>query len=174
MVVPLVGRSLAAAAGGLLVLTAWASVIGTLMVPRAITSWLTRWTDLAVNGAFRMVTGAIDDPRVRDRVLAAQAPAILLAQLIAWLGISFVGYMLLLWPFETGGLGDAFTGAGSAMFTLGFSEPHGGVPSAFVFAAAMTGLVVIAWHLVNKPTRVAAFVRWETDAALLSDEEVVP
>src|SRR5262245_36762671 len=128
MVVPLVGRSLAAAAGGLLVLTAWASVIGTLMVPRAITSWLTRWTDLAVNGAFRMVTGAIDDPRVRDRVLAAQAPAILLAQLIAWLGISFVGYMLLLWPFETGGLGDAFTGAGSAMFTLGSPSRVAGCP----------------------------------------------
>jgi hypothetical protein len=50
MVVPLVGRSLAAAAGALLVLTAWASIIGTLMVPRAITSWLTRWTDRIVNG----------------------------------------------------------------------------------------------------------------------------
>ena len=69
MAVPLVGRSLAAAAGGLLVLTAWASVIGTLMVPRAITSWLTRWTDLAVNGTFRLVTGHIDDHKLRDRVL---------------------------------------------------------------------------------------------------------
>ena len=174
MVVPLVGRSLAAAAGGLLVLTAWASVIGTLMVPRAITSWLTRWTDLAVNGAFRMVTGAIDDPRVRDRVLAAQAPAILLAQLIAWLGISFVGYMLLLWPFETGGLGDAFTGAGSAMFTLGFSEPRGGVPSAFVFAAAMTGLVIITLQIAYLPTLYAAFNRRETEVALLNARAGVP
>ena len=168
MVVPLVGRSLAAAVGGLLVLTAWASVIGTLMVPRAITSWLTRWTDLAVNGAFRLVTGHIDDHRLRDRVLAAQAPAILLAQLIAWLGISFVGYMLLLWPFETRGLGAAFTGAGSAMFTLGFSEPRGGVPSALVFAAAMTGLVIITLQIAYLPTLYAAFNRRETEVALLN------
>jgi len=165
---------LAAAAGGLLVLTAWASVIGTLMVPRAITSWLTRWTDLAVNGAFRLVTGAIDDHKLRDRVLAAQAPAILLAQLIAWLGISFVGYMLLLWPFETRGLGAAFTGAGSAMFTLGFSEPRGGVPSAFVFAAATTGLVIITLQIAYLPTLYAAFNRRETEVALLNARAGVP
>jgi hypothetical protein len=67
MVVPLVGRSLAAVAGALLVLTAWASIIGTLMVPRAITSWLTRWTDRIVNGAFRLVTGVIDDHQLHDR-----------------------------------------------------------------------------------------------------------
>jgi len=174
MAVPLVGRSLAAAAGGLLVLTAWASVIGTLMVPRPITSWLTRWTDRAVNGAFRMVTGAIGDPRLRDRVLAAQAPAILLAQLIVWLGISFVGYMLLLWPFETRGLGAAFTGAGSAMFTLGFSEPRGGVPSAFVFAAATTGLVIITLQIAYLPTLYAAFNRRETEVALLNARAGVP
>jgi hypothetical protein len=174
MAVPLVGRSLAAAVGGLLVLTAWASVIGTLMVPRAITSWLTRWTDRAVNGAFRLVTGAIDDHKLRDRVLAAQAPAILLAQLIAWLGISFVGYMLLLWPFETGGLGTAFTGAGSAMFTLGFSEPRGGVPMAFVFAAATTGLVIITLQIAYLPTLYAAFNRRETEVALLNARAGVP
>jgi len=63
MVVPLVGRSLAAAVGALLVLTAWASIIGTLMVPRAITSWLTQWTDRIVNGAFRLVTGVIAGAR---------------------------------------------------------------------------------------------------------------
>jgi hypothetical protein len=174
MVVPLVGRSLAAAAGALLVLTAWASVIGTLMVPRAITSWLTRWTDRVVNGAFRLVTGVIDDHQLRDRVLAAQAPAILLAQLAVWLGISFAGYMLLLWPFEPRGLGSAFTGAGSAMFTLGFSEPRGGVPSAIVFVAAVTGLMTIALQIAYLPTLYAAFNRRETEVALLNARAGVP
>ena len=83
-------------------LTAWASVIGTLIVPRPVSSWLTRWVDRSVNWAFRLVTGAIADYQRRDRVLASRASAaILLAQLIAWLAISFLGYMLLLWPFDT-------------------------------------------------------------------------
>ena len=77
--VPLGGGSVAAVVGALLVLTAGASVIETLIVPRAVSSWLTRWVDRIVNGAFRVATGAIGDYRRRDRVLAGQAAAILLA-----------------------------------------------------------------------------------------------
>ena len=107
MVIPLLGRYIAAAVGVLLVLTAWASVIGTLIVPRRVSSWLTRWVDRVVNRAFRLATGSFADYPRRDRVLSAQAAAILLGQLAAWLGISFIGYVLLLWPFEAGGLGSA-------------------------------------------------------------------
>ena len=128
MEVALLGRLLAAVAGGLLVLTVWGSVIGTLIVPRPVGSWLTRWVDRFVNGAFSLATSTIADYRRRDRVLLGQAAAILLVQLAAWLGVSFLGYGLLLWP-VTGGLGSAFTEAGSSLFTLGFAEPAG-APSA--------------------------------------------
>ena len=87
--VPLIGRSISAAVGALLVLTAAASVTGTLIVPRPVGGWLTRWVDRIVNGAFRIATSAVTDYRRRDRVLAGQAAAILLGQLTAWLGISF-------------------------------------------------------------------------------------
>ena len=143
MVVPLGGRSVAAVAGGLLVVTAWASVIGTVRVPRPVSSWLTRWVDQIVTRVFWLVTSVIADDRRRDRVLAAQAATILLGQLAAWLGISFLGFGLLLWPFAVGGITSAFTIAGSSMFTLGFAAPAGAVPAAIVFAAALTGLVVI-------------------------------
>ena len=43
MVVPLIGRSAAAVVGALLVLTAWYSAVGTLIVPRSVSSWLTVW-----------------------------------------------------------------------------------------------------------------------------------
>ena len=43
MVVPVLGRALAAVADGGLVLAVWASVIGTLIVPRAVGGWPTRW-----------------------------------------------------------------------------------------------------------------------------------
>jgi hypothetical protein len=174
MVVPLAGRSVAAVAGGLLVLTAWASIIGTLIVPRPVTSWLTRWTDRSVNWAFRLVTGAVADHRRRDQILASQAPATLLAQLIAWLAISFLGYMLLLWPWETAGLASAFTVAGSAMFTLGFAVPPGPAPAAIVFAAAATGLVIVALQIAYLPVLYGAFNRRETEVALLNARAGVP
>ena len=173
MVVPLIGRSLAAVAGGLLVLTVWASVIGTLIVPRPVGSWLTRWVDRLVNGAFSLATTAIADYRRRDRVLLGQAAAILLMQLAAWLGVAFLGYGLLIWPLVTGGLGSAFTAAGSSLFTLGISEPAG-APSAVVFVAAATGLVIVTLQIAYLPTLYAAFNRRETEVALLNARAGVP
>src|SRR4029077_17899901 len=116
MVVPLAVRSVIAIVGVLLVVTAWGSVIGTLIVPRPSGGWLTRWVDRTVNVAFRVVTSSIADHKRRDRVLATQAAAILLAQLVAWLGIFYVGYSLLLWPFIRTGLGSAFSIASPEVF----------------------------------------------------------
>src|SRR6476660_7764648 len=99
MVMPLIVRWVAAVVGAGLVLSAWVSVIGTLMMPRQVTGWVTRWGDGLVDGAFRLLTWGIADYRRRDRVLATQAAATLLAQLAAWLGMAFIGYALLLWPF---------------------------------------------------------------------------
>src|SRR5690348_8101618 len=107
MVVPVVGRSLAAVVGGALVIAAWASVLGTLVIPRRASSWVTRWTDWIVNRAFTVAAGAVAVYRRRDRVLRAQGATILIGQFAAWLGISFIGFSLLLWPFVTGGIAQA-------------------------------------------------------------------
>src|SRR6266567_500443 len=174
MVVPLAARLVAAVVGGLLVLAAWTSVTGTLIVSRSVGSWLTRWVDRIVTGAFGLAAVSITDYRRRDRLLATQPAAILLAQLAAWLGISFVGFGLLLWPFVTGGVTSAFTDAGSSMFTLGFAEPTGAVPSAIVFAAAATGLVIVTLQIAYLPSLYSAFNRRETEVALLNARAGVP
>jgi len=172
--VPVAGRSAAAVAGAVLVLTAGSSVIKTLIVPRAVSSWLTRWVDQIVTAAFRVAGRGIGDYRRRDRVLAAQAPAILLGQLAAWLGFSLVGYWLLLWPFVAGGVTRAFTAAGSSLFTLGFAEPPGAAPAVIVFAAAATGLAIVTLQIAYLPTLYAAFNRRETEVALLNARAGVP
>jgi hypothetical protein len=172
--VPLAARWVAAAVGALLVLTAWTSAVGTLIVPRAFSTWLTRWVDWIIVGAFRLATGAINEYRRRDRVLAAQAAAILLGQLAAWLATSLIGFWLLLWPFESGGLGSAFSAAGSALFTLGFAVPAGGAPSAVVTAAGATGLVIVTLQIAYLPTLYSAFNRRETEVALLNARAGVP
>ena len=174
MVVPVAARSLAAAVGGLLVLTAWASIIGTVIVPRPVSSWLTRWVDRVVNKVFHLATLAIADYRRRDRVLAGQAAATLITQLVAWLGITFIGFALLLWPFSADGLASAFKISGSSMFTLGFASAPGAAPTAIVFLAAATGLVIVTLQIAYLPALYASFNRRETEVALLNARAGVP
>src|SRR5260370_33844083 len=88
MVVPDAARSVAAVVGGVLVLTAWASIIGTVIVPRSVRNWLTRSVDRVVNKIFYVVTSGIDEYRRGDpapATLAAPAPA---AQPSTRLGLS--------------------------------------------------------------------------------------
>jgi len=174
MVVPLAARWVAAAFGALLVLTAWSSVIGTLIVPRPVGSWLTRWVDRVIITAYGLVTKGIGEYRRRDRILATQAAAILVTQLVAWLVIIFAGFSLVLWPVANRGISSAFTEAGSSLFTLGFAEPPGAAPAALVFAAAASGLVVVALQIGYLPTLYSAFNRRETEVALLNARAGVP
>jgi hypothetical protein len=174
MVMPLAGRVVAAVVGGLLVLTTWASVTGTLIVARSVGSWLTRLVDRVVNGSYRLATSRVAEYKRRDRVLATQAAAILLTQLAAWLLISFIGFALLLWPFASAGIASAFTDAGSSMFTLGFAEPAGPAPVAIVFLGAATGLVIVALQIGYLPALYSAFNRRETEVALLNARAGVP
>jgi hypothetical protein len=173
MVVPLCARTIAAVIGGLLVLTVWASVIGTLMVPRS-GGRLTRLLAHLVNATFRLATRSMADYERRDRVLARQAAAILLTFLGAWLGIALAGYLLLMWPLVHGGLGTAFSAAGSSVFTLGYAEPSGAPPAAVVFTAAVTGVVIVTLQIAYLPALYAAFNRRETEVALLNARAGVP
>ena len=174
MVIPLAARWVAAAVGILLVLTAWWSVTGTLIVPRPVSSWLTRSVDHIVNVVYRFLKDHLTDFRRRDRLLATQASAILLGQLAAWLTLSIAGYALVFWPFQHQGLGSAFADAGSSMFTLGFVKPASLLPTALVFTAAATGLVVITLQIAYLPSLYAAFNRRETEIALLNARAGVP
>jgi hypothetical protein len=174
MVVPLIGRSIGAVAGGLLVLTAASSVIGTVIVPRPVGSWLTLVVDRVVNGAFRVATARVTSLRRRDRVLAGQAAAILLGQLVAWLGIFFIGFSLLLWPFVPGGVTSAFTTAGPALWEIGNAAVHGAAAKAILDTGSLTGLVTVTLQIAYLPTLYSAFNRRETAVALLNARAGVP
>jgi hypothetical protein len=167
MVVPLAARWVAAACGLLLVLTGWQSVIGTLIVPRPVGSWLTRLVDRVVLAAYRAGTAPVSDWDRRDRILATQAAAVLVTQLVAWLAIFLVGFTLLLWPAHGRSITLAMSDAGSSIFTLGFTEPVGTTPAIVVFLAAATGMIVVALQIGYLPTLYSAFNRRETEVALL-------
>jgi len=173
MLVPLYGRVIAAVAGGLLVLTVWTSAIGALIVSRSVGSRLTRMSDKFVTIVFRLVSEHVADYRRRDRILSAQAAAILFAELSVWLVTAFVGFALLLWPFEHD-MTAAFIAAGSSLFTLGFDEPPGPTPAVMVFVAAATGLIIVTLLIAYLPTLYGAFNRRETEVALLNARAGVP
>jgi hypothetical protein len=175
MVVPVAGRSVAAALGAALVIIVWASVVGTVIVPRPVSTWLTRLVDKTVGKSFHMAHRFADGDYKRwDRWLSAVAPAILLGQLAVWLVMAFIGFALLLWPFVHEGFTYALTAAGSSMFTLGFDVPESAVPAVIVFFGAVTGLVILTLQIAYLPALYAAFNRRETEVALLNARAGVP
>ncbi|HEY2550381.1 MAG TPA: hypothetical protein VGI64_07370 [Streptosporangiaceae bacterium] len=173
MVVPLAARDVAAVVGGLLVLTAGVSVVGTVIVPRSIGSLLTRLVDKLIVGVFALITRPMRDYRRRDQVLAAQAAAILLGQLAAWLIIFFIGFALLVWPFSAN-ITDAFSTAGPALWAFGSAEPHGATEKAILDVAALFALVTITLQIAYLPTLYSAFNRRENEVALLNARAGVP
>ncbi len=174
MEVPLLARSFAAAVGALLVLATGVSVVATLIVPRPVGGRLTGWVNPVVAKTFRLMTSHLPDYRRRDRLLAWEAAATLITQLIGWLVAAFIGYALLFWPFVSGGISRAFRLAGSSLFTLGFALPSGGAPSVIVFIAAASGLIIVSLQIAYLPTLYAAFNRRETEVALLNGQAGVP
>ncbi len=174
MAVPLIGRCIAAVVGVLLVLTAARSVIGTVIVPRPVSGWLTQWVDKLVTGGYRMASGLVPDQRRWDRVLAGQAAAILLLQLVAWLAIFFVGYSLLLWPLVNGDITTAFGTAGPALWEIGSERADGAAVRTVLDIASLTGIVTVTLQIAYLPTLYSEFNRRETEVALLNARAGVP
>jgi hypothetical protein len=163
----------AAAAGAVLVLSAVASVVGTVIVPRKTGSRLTRLVVSVVHGIFLLITRPVASYQRRDRIMAGQAAVILLGQLAAWLLAFYVGYSLLIWP-VTPGVGDAFTSAGPALWTFGPSNAHGFYEVAVLDTAAMAGLITITLQIAYLPHLYAAFNHRENEIALLNSRAGSP
>jgi hypothetical protein len=174
MVVPLAARYVAAAVGVLLVVTAYSSMIGTLIVPRSLANWLTRWVDRLVDGMFILVTRPIHDYRRRDRILAAHAATLLLCQLVAWLVMFFIGFSLIFWPLVHAGVTVAFHTAGPALWEIGSARTHGSAEQAILDIASITGIITVTLQIAYLPTLYSAFNRRETEVALLVARGGVP
>jgi hypothetical protein len=149
------------------VLLTWISVIGTLIVPRPLRSALSRVTGQATMKLFHALLRPVSSYELRDRILSWQAPMSLFVRLLVWMVMFFASYSLLLLPFVGGDIFKAASEAGSAMFTLGYAAPNNAGNTVLVYAAAYTGLTVIALQVSYLPTLYAAFNRREADVTLL-------
>lgn len=154
-------------AGMAVVLFAVWSVIRTFIVPRALRNTLTRVVFLAVRKVFDLRASERHDYPTRDRVMAYYAPVALLTMLVVWVGILLIGFTAMF--HALGGLSvlQAFTFAGSAMFTLGFASRDDAPTVLLDFVAAGTGLVFLALFITYLPSLYASFQRRERGVAKL-------
>jgi hypothetical protein len=176
LAVPEIARVLTAVVGGLLVLAAAISVVGTLIVPRPVGSWLTRFVDKAVNGTFRIATARVKSYRRRDRIFAAEAAVLLLAQLAAWLIVFYLGYALLFWPFVPD-ITDALITAGPGLWGIGgigSAEVTGAGPRIIQDLSALSGIITITLQISYLPTLYGAFREREKEIALLTARAGIP
>jgi hypothetical protein len=150
------------------------SVVGTLVVTRGINSRIARACASGVDAGFALMTKAARTYVRRDRILAWQAPATLLLRLGVWIGLLVFSYGLILLPLVPGHVAQAFSEAGSSMFTLGYSGPTNTSTSVVDYVAACTGLVVVGLQVGYLPTLYNAFNRRETEVTLLVSRAGVP
>jgi hypothetical protein len=167
-------RDLEAAVGVLLVVSAGASVVGTVVVPRAFGSRLTACADWLVDRVFRGLERLIRDTQRRDDVLALRAASVLMMQLVVWLVAFLLGFGLLLLPFTNRGLGYTLSEAASAMTTIGFAVPQNAAEKAISVVAAFASLGTLAMQIGYLPVLYGAYNRRETSVALLNARAGVP
>ncbi len=157
-----------AAAGVVLVVMVWRVAVLTLVVARPARSLLlyTAWIS-AVRAPVDLVARRLPY-EARDRLLAPVASILLISLVPFWLVLFWFGYGLAFFGFGHLGLHTALRESGSSLFTLGFSAPAGGAPTALAFVAAGSGPLLIALLIGYLPTLYGAFNRRETEVSLLA------
>lgn len=154
------------AAGVALVTGTLASVVHTLVLPRKPRGLAAR-APATVWAAHLAASRGLGRYADKDRILALAAPASLLALLAIWLITLLLGYALILWPLGRQTYGAAVVHAGSALFTLGLSSAGRPLATAVGFAAAATGLGIVALEIAYLPTLYSAYSRREALVTLL-------
>jgi hypothetical protein len=160
--------------GTAVVVRTWMSVLSALVVPRRSHDRLSRGLAGAVDAVYRVLAARVGGYPRRDRLLATQAAATILLQLVTWLALFYLGFALVLSAFDRVGWPHALAQAGSSLLTLGYAGPTDGPLTVVDYLAAATGLVVVALQIGYLPTLYSAFNRRETDVTLLGGRAGTP
>jgi hypothetical protein len=160
-------RTVAAAGGVVLILTALLSALRTLVLPRSAPSTVVRIVFVSLRRLFEWRTPASRPYAERDRLLAYFAPVGLLCLPVVWVSMVAVGFTPLLWLAGVAPLKEAAITSGSSILTLGFARPEHTPAVVLCFVEAGAGLGLVTLLLSYLPSIYAAFARRETQVALL-------
>ena len=168
-------RITGAALGVLVLVGAGSSVLRTTALPRGLGSRLSILIGRTlVRGVFRWIARRLPTYEAKDRVLSFAAPVAILAILVTWLFMFWLGYSLLLVSLTSETAREAVLEAGSSIVTLGFVGPDSGIAAAIDFAASLSGLLIIALQIAYLPVLYSAFNRREALVTLLESRAGSP
>lgn len=167
-------RILEVVVGSLIIVCSWTSVIANLVVPRGLRSRYTRLIRDVVRGPFQFVADRCRTFESKDLLLAWAAPLSILVTLLSWLGLSVVGFGLVL--AGVGGInpGKGMLESGSSVFTLGFLSSSDSQQTFVDFCAAATGPVMIGLLVGYLPAMYSAYSLREAEVTMLQARAGVP
>jgi hypothetical protein len=161
-------------AGCALIVAVLDAELRTFVLPRGAVVRLNRVISVLVRRGFDVLVTLARTYEGRDRVMALYAPITLFAWVVVWMVMILTGYTLLFRAIDGGGWHRALVIAGSSTLTLGFDHPPGFGPTVLAFAAAATGLAVLALLIAYLPTLYGSFSRREVLVAHLSARAGTP
>jgi hypothetical protein len=161
---------------GLIVLGfTWTGVIFTLVLPRALSGpgRISIWINRVTRGVFLSVSRLARTYERKDAILAPIGPVAVLAQLVAWLLLIALAFVLMLEPYADD-LGHAVSEVGAAMLTLGLARSARHTNDTIAIFAAASGFVIIALQIAYLPALYSAFNRRESLIAMLASRAGEP
>lgn len=162
--------------GVALVLAVLDSALRTFVLPRGVSTFLTRLVFVSMRRLFRLFAREGRSYEARDRVMALYGPVTLFGLVFFWMALVILGFMLILHgAFGVSDWAHAFELSGSSFFTLGFALVPSGVPSSVVvFVEAASGLGLLALLIAYLPTIYGTFSRRELNVARLATRAGTP
>ena len=151
--------------GVMIIIGTCVSAIKTFVVPRGISSPITRYVFQFVGFLFRLRVRnkGYED---RDRIMAFFAPVTLVLMPVVLLTLILIGYMLLYWAVEPRTIYPIFEISGSSLLTLGSEEVETTASKFLEFTEATIGLILIALLIAYLPTMYSAFSARETAVSI--------
>ena len=164
------------AAGIVLVVLTWCSLVATFVMPRGRSIFQRASSSLVLRGVRAIVVVAArltPSYPAKDSLLATVGPVALVVQLALFLAAFVVGaaLQLLLWSVSTAA---AFRQAAGSLFVVGLVGTNGPTNNVIRVLAAATGAVTVALQIGYLPVIYQSFARRESLVALMESRAGVP
>ncbi len=167
-------RLLAVIPGILLAVYTLVSAVKTVVVPRALTTSLTRWHFVALRRVMKALGGRSRTWEQREPLWAMYGPIALLTLPLVWVTLILVAFTAIFWGLGTNPLSEAIAISGSSLVTLGFERPDGLLQEMVAVAEAAIGLGLVSLMISYLPTIYGSFSRRESLVGLLEVRAGIP
>jgi hypothetical protein len=164
-------RVLSVIFGAVLILSVVVSAIETVVLPRL---GFTRIAQVVFAVLHRALVHPKSDSRFRRRSHDLFAPVALISLPLVWTFGETLGFAFVYWGFHIGNFPQAVRSSGSALFTLGFSEPASSGLVWLTFVEATIGLGLVALLISYLPTIYSSYNQRERGVSMLRPVAGVP